>query len=71
VYRSVDRASIPVLLLWGTKDRTVPFARNARVRGAIPRAEFHPIDGAGHLPILERAGLTDSLILDFLGRQTR
>ena len=71
VYRSVDRASIPVLLIWGTKDPTVPFARNNRVRAAIPRAEFHPIDGAGHLPILEQASLTDSLILAFLGRQTR
>jgi len=71
VYRTVDRASIPVLLVWGTEDRTVPFARNARVRAAISRAEFHQIQGAGHLPILEQAALTDSLILDFLGRQSR
>jgi pimeloyl-ACP methyl ester carboxylesterase len=71
VYRMVDRASIPVLLVWGTEDHTVPFARNARVRAAISRAEFHQIQGAGHLPILEQASLTDSLILEFLGRQPR
>jgi pimeloyl-ACP methyl ester carboxylesterase len=71
VYRTVDRASIPVLLVWGTEDRTVPFARNARVRAALPRVEFHQIQGAGHLPILEQASLTDSLILEFLGRQPR
>jgi len=71
VYRTVDRASVPVLLLWGTKDETVPFERNARVRAAIPRAEFHAIDGAAHLPILEKAPLTDSLILAFLARQPR
>ena len=69
VYRSVDRTSIPVLLVWGTEDKTVPFARNTRVRAAISRAEFHQIQGAGHLPILEQAQLTDSLILEFLGRQ--
>jgi pimeloyl-ACP methyl ester carboxylesterase len=47
----------------------VPFARNESVRKALPAAEFHPIDDAAHLPILERAALTDSLILDFLSRQ--
>ena len=62
---------MPVLLIWGTKDQTVPFKRNERVRAAVPRAEFHPIDSAAHLPILERATMTDSLILNFLGRQAR
>lgn len=71
VYQSVARANIPVLLLWGTADNTVPFARNENVRKAIPTAEFHAIEGAAHLPILERAALTDSLILSFLERQPR
>jgi pimeloyl-ACP methyl ester carboxylesterase len=69
VYHTVDKAGMPVLLLWGTKDQTVPFERNERVRKAIPRAEFHAIDGAAHLPILEQASRTDSLILAFLGKQ--
>jgi pimeloyl-ACP methyl ester carboxylesterase len=41
------------------------------VRKALPAAEFHPIDGAAHLPILERATLSDSLFLSFLSRQPR
>jgi pimeloyl-ACP methyl ester carboxylesterase len=68
VYSRVAAANIPVLLLWGEKDRTVPFEQSARVRRAIPSAEFHPIAGAAHLPILERASFTDSLIADFLAR---
>lgn len=71
VYQSVARAKLPVLLLWGTADNTVPFARNENVRRAIPTAEFHAIEGAAHLPILERASLTDSLILNFLDRQPK
>jgi pimeloyl-ACP methyl ester carboxylesterase len=70
VYQTVDKGGMPVLLVWGTHDKTVPFERNERVRKAIPRAEFHPIDGAAHLPILEQASLTDSLILAFLAKQT-
>jgi pimeloyl-ACP methyl ester carboxylesterase len=68
MYRRVASANIPVLLLWGTKDKTVPFARNELVRKSIPTAEFHAIDNAAHLPILEQARLTDSLVLAFLAK---
>ena len=71
VYRTVERSGVPVLLLWGTEDHTVPFERSIRVRAALPHAEFHPVEGVGHLPILERAAFTDSLILSFLARQPR
>jgi pimeloyl-ACP methyl ester carboxylesterase len=71
LYGRVGRANLPALLLWGREDKTVPFERSSRVRQAIPGAEFHAIDDAGHLPILERAALTDSLILHFLARLPR
>lgn len=66
VYRTVAASHVPVMLLWGTADHTVPFARNASVRAAIPTADFHPIADAAHLPILEQAARTDSLFLAFL-----
>jgi pimeloyl-ACP methyl ester carboxylesterase len=71
LYHAVAETGVPVLLVWGVKDVTVPFERSASVRTAIPAAEFHAIDGAGHLPILEQAAFTDSLILAFLARQPR
>ncbi|HEY4217445.1 MAG TPA: alpha/beta hydrolase [Gemmatimonadaceae bacterium] len=67
LYARVAHTGVPVLLLWGTADKTVPFVRNSSVREAIPDAEFHAIDGAAHLPILERAPVADSLVLAFLG----
>jgi pimeloyl-ACP methyl ester carboxylesterase len=66
LYRRVAAGGFPVLLIWGVKDETVPFERNALVRKAIPAAQFHAIEGAGHLPILEQAARTDSIILAFL-----
>jgi pimeloyl-ACP methyl ester carboxylesterase len=71
VYQRVARESIPVLLLWGTEDKTVPFVWSDSVRKAIPAAEFHAIQGVGHLPILEKASQTDSLMLAFLARHPR
>jgi pimeloyl-ACP methyl ester carboxylesterase len=70
VYRRVADAHIPVLLVWGEKDQTVPFKANELVRKALPNAEFHPIANAAHLPILEQAALTDSIIAAFLHRQS-
>ncbi len=69
MYQRVAAANIPVLLIWGEKDKTVPFANNELVRKAMPRAEFHSVAGVGHLPILEAAAETDSTVLAFLGRQ--
>jgi pimeloyl-ACP methyl ester carboxylesterase len=71
VYHAVAMANVPVLLIWGLKDNTVPFANNASVRAAIPNAEFHPIDDAGHLPIIERAAYTDSIIVAWLDKQPK
>jgi pimeloyl-ACP methyl ester carboxylesterase len=70
VYKRVAAAGIPVMLLWGKEDHTVPFGQSAGVRAAMPEAEFHPIDGVGHLPILEKAALTDSLFLQFYARHS-
>jgi pimeloyl-ACP methyl ester carboxylesterase len=66
LYGRVAAGKFPVLLIWGVKDQTVPFESNALVRKAIPSAEFHAIEGAAHLPILEQAAGTDSIIVAFL-----
>ena len=66
VYHAVARTGVPTLILWGVADRTVPFETSMSVRHAIPEAEFHAIEGAAHLPIVERAQRTDSLMLAFM-----
>jgi pimeloyl-ACP methyl ester carboxylesterase len=66
LYARVAAGGFPVLLIWGEKDETVPFERHTRVQKAIPKVQFEPISNAGHLPILEQAARTDSIILAFL-----
>jgi pimeloyl-ACP methyl ester carboxylesterase len=65
-YRSLGASGSPVLLVWGRGDRSVPFARSDDVRRAIPQAEFHPIDAAGHIPHYERASVVSPILVDFL-----
>jgi pimeloyl-ACP methyl ester carboxylesterase len=67
-FTTLMRSPIPILLLWGKNDRTVSFAQSDSVRAAFQRAEFHAIDGAAHLPNIERAAAVDSIVLEFLRR---
>ena len=66
VYRQVGQLDLPVLLVWGRQDVTVPFKYSADVVAAIPQVAFHPIDSAGHIPHYERPEVVNPIILDFL-----
>jgi pimeloyl-ACP methyl ester carboxylesterase len=68
LYARAGATSVPTLLIWGTDDQTVPIANAAGVRRAIPQAEFHAIDSAGHLPTMERSSVVNPLLIDFLQR---
>ncbi len=68
-YRAVGKQTCPVLLIWGRDDRTVPFALSEKVRAAIPRAEFHPIDNAGHIVHYEKPEIVNPLLAIFFRQQ--
>jgi pimeloyl-ACP methyl ester carboxylesterase len=65
-YRRVGALKKPTLLFWGREDSTVPFAHSDNVRAAIPQAEFHVIEGAGHIPHYEKPGEVNPILLQFL-----
>jgi len=66
-YERVGRQGRPVLLIWGREDRTLPFETHKRVLQAIPNAEFHAIEEAGHIPHYERPEAVNPLLIEFLG----
>ncbi|MEO8362085.1 MAG: alpha/beta hydrolase, partial [Vicinamibacteria bacterium] len=44
MYAAVAKASIPVLLIWGKQDHTLPIANAENVKQAIPGLEFFGVD---------------------------
>ena len=58
----------PVALLWGTKDTFAGIDVGRTIASCLPNGELHPLDGAGHLPWLEYAEKSRTLILEFLDR---
>ena len=57
--------SFPVLLIWGTSDKTIPKTEIDTLRKLL-HPEFMPIDKAGHLPLLEQPTLVNNRLIAFL-----
>jgi abhydrolase domain-containing protein 6 len=57
---------LPVLLLWGDRDKTVSKQEAYRLKQLLPRANLALVPAAGHSPQLEAPGLVEGLILEFL-----
>jgi pimeloyl-ACP methyl ester carboxylesterase len=63
----VEKLSNPVMVISGTEDRITPPDTNARrLVAAARKARFAPIEGAGHLPHLEKPAQFNAAVLDFL-----
>jgi pimeloyl-ACP methyl ester carboxylesterase len=65
-YRQVGRQGTPVMLLWGSDDKTVPFTQSDIIREAIPQVEFHAFERCGHIPHYEKPEEVNPLLLEFL-----
>jgi pyruvate dehydrogenase E2 component (dihydrolipoamide acetyltransferase) len=50
--------AVPVTVVWGSADRVIPAAQAAAVPGAVS----HLVDGAGHMPHMERPAAVQAAI---------
>ena len=63
--RLLNTKNKPVLLVWGKEDRTVPFSSSDSIRSVL-KAEFLPVENAGHLPYLDQPKQVNEKIAAFL-----
>jgi pimeloyl-ACP methyl ester carboxylesterase len=66
-YRALGRLGKEVLLVWGREDQAFPFSHHETALQALPGARFFPVEGAGHLPMLERSDVVTPELVSFLG----
>jgi pyruvate dehydrogenase E2 component (dihydrolipoamide acetyltransferase) len=59
----IGALTMPVQLVWGRNDRIIPVAHAEALAAHLP---VHIVDGAGHLPHMEKAGEVNRLIGDFI-----
>ena len=54
-YRAVAASGIPMQVIWGTDDRTMPYYQMERMREVCPDAEYVTYDGAYHMFVYDEA----------------
>jgi pimeloyl-ACP methyl ester carboxylesterase len=59
---------VPVLLIWGTRDRMVSHSGAGRISEALPDTKVVLLDGCGHCPQLEETDRVAELLLAFAGK---
>lgn len=65
-FDAVGRAGLPVELIWGERDTTVPYAQHAEVQRAIPQTRFVSLPGLGHLSLVEDPAAVNDALIGFL-----
>jgi pimeloyl-ACP methyl ester carboxylesterase/glyoxylase-like metal-dependent hydrolase (beta-lactamase superfamily II) len=64
-FSQVQEAGLPVKLIWGVQDQTLPIAGAEVVQGVLD-VDFMPVEESGHLPHIEQAGIVNPAIIEFL-----
>jgi len=62
----LDRVRVPVLLVWGERDRMVPHRGSRRVIEALPETTYELLPGVGHCPQIEAAERFAELLVEFM-----
>lgn len=65
-YKSVNEQKIPMLVVWGTADRTMPYYQIERMKEVCPNAEYITFEGSGHVFLYDEGKRTADVVLPFL-----
>lgn len=65
----LGESRLPVQLIWGELDQTVPFQHAQTFVKLVPHTEFHPIADARHIPHFDRPDVVNPLLIEFLGAE--
>ena len=70
-YREAVRGiKLPVLLIWGLKDRMLPRGTPKRVLRDLPQTKFVPMPGSGHTPMRDDPERFSGHVIEFVSNQS-
>ncbi len=65
-YKKVAENKLPLLVIWGTIDKTMPYYQIERMKEVCPHAEFITYENSGHIFLFDEGDRTCKDILAFL-----
>ena len=66
IYEQLGKLHIPIMLLWGRDDQTLPLEQSDSLLKLISPEEFHIIENCGHIPNYERPEIVNPTLINFL-----
>jgi pimeloyl-ACP methyl ester carboxylesterase len=65
-FEKIGKSGLPVELMWGDHDKTLPYEQHTAVQRAIPQAQFVSLQGLGHLALVEDPAAVNPQVVEFL-----
>lgn len=66
LYQTIGDTDLPVQIIWGEKDKVVPFQQSAILAEALPNARLHQFPDVGHSITFSRPGDVTPLLIAFV-----
>lgn len=67
-YDGVRENNIPTLVIWGTKDQTMPYYQAERMQKIVPQMKLVTYEGSGHIFLYDEGERTLKDVIPFLKR---
>lgn len=65
-YEGTARSGVPVLVVWGTEDKTMPYYQAATMQEVVPQMRLVTFEGSGHVFLYDEPDRTMAVTLPFL-----
>lgn len=65
-YRSVANQNIPMLVIWGTDDKTMPYYQIKRMKQICYHAQYETFEGSGHVFLFDEGERTMDIVVPFM-----
>ena len=65
-YKATDEAQIPVLVIWGTNDKTMPYYQSEELVDVMTNATLVTFEGSGHIFLYDEGERTLDITMPFI-----
>lgn len=65
-YYSIAEQKLPMLVIWGTADKTMPYYQIDRMKEICPHAKFTTFEGSGHIFLFDEGDRTMDIVMPFI-----
>lgn len=65
-YEAITGQNVPLMVVWGTADKTMPYYQHTRMLEVCPHAELVTYEGSGHIFLFDEGERTNETVLPFL-----